>query len=209
MSPLISGVTVHCRMVLSLPIRLLTQSLCAVATAISPLTATLNVCVCVCIHPCATTTMICVCVCVCVISSSLLHSFFVKAIGDQWRLKVTNHPSSSPHSTLQLATSSCSLPHLSLYWPRRQPPGAPVSFIFGAMAPADGLQGIRGSGGQLLLCFNWHYHFSSLTKMDHPAGPRYCRYRSRGTEQWEEGRRGRRCRPGGHDEKEDKGMKKM
>ncbi len=65
------------------------------ARAISPLTATLNIRVCV--HPCATTTStsarVFVCLCVC-FSSSSLHSFLVKAIGDQWRLKVTNHPSS-------------------------------------------------------------------------------------------------------------------
>ena len=70
-----------------------------------------------------------------------------------------------------------SAPHLSSRRPRRGPLGARVSFVFGAMAPVEGLQGIRGSGGQLLLCFNWHYHFSRLTEMDHPAGPCYCRHR--------------------------------
>lgn len=46
-------------------------------------------------------------VCVWDISSSPLHSFLVKAIGDQWRLKVTNHPS-SPHSAPPQPTSSSS-----------------------------------------------------------------------------------------------------
>lgn len=35
----------------------------------------------------------------------------------------------------------------------------------------EGSVGIGGSGGQLLLSFNWSYDFSSLTEMDHPAGP--------------------------------------
>lgn len=34
-----------------------------------------------------------------------------------------------------------------------------------------GSVGIRGNRGQLLLCFNWHYHFSRLTEMDRCAGP--------------------------------------
>lgn len=149
---------------------------------------------CASVPPWASTTSIRVCLCavwvllhVCDIASSSLHFFLVKAIGDQWRLKVTNHPSSStlhPHPFP-------SPPVLTLT-PRRGPLGAQVSFVFGAMVPVEGLQGIRGSGGQLLLCFNWHYHFSWLTEMDHPAGPRYCWYRSG---EWEWGRGGEDAGP--------------
>ncbi len=153
----------------------------------------------------------CVCVCVCDISSSSLHSFLVKAIGDQWRLKVTNHRSSPtlPYNSPKPHFRPLPSPPVLTLSPRRQPLGARVSFVFGAMVPVEGLQGIRGSGGQLLLCFNWHYHFSRLTEMDHPAGPCYCWYRSRGgVEAGGEGRRGIRCWPGGHDEREDKGRRK-
>lgn len=185
MSPLISGVTVHCQIVLSLPIRLLTLRVCAQRQeAISPLTATLNT-VCACSSMCNNYQNLCVCalvyVCVCDSSSSPLHSWFSKAIGDQWRLKVTNHPSSPtlpsnpppPPPLPPLPTCAHAHPGKGL-----QGPG--VSFIFGTTAPVEGLQGIRGSIGQLLLCFNWHYHFSGLTEMDHPAGPGYCWYKSGG-----------------------------
>lgn len=110
-----------------------TESLRAEARAISPLTATLNICVCV--HPCATTTSVstCVCVYVCDISSSSLHSFLVKAIGDQWRLKVTNHPSSptlpsnppQPTSTYPLLLHPLPSPLVLTVSPRREPPGEP------------------------------------------------------------------------------------
>lgn len=123
---------------------------------------------------------VCSCLCTCVISlPASLHFFLVKAIGDQWRLKVTNHPSSSHTHTALRATlphnpsiSSPSPHHLSLHSvTKRGPLGAQVSFVFGAKAPEEGLQGIRGRGGQLLHCFNWHYHFSGLTEMNHPLGP--------------------------------------
>lgn len=156
-----------------------TESLCAKARAISPLTATLSVCVCVLIHvqqlPASLPVCLCVCLCVCVISLS--PPFFSKAIGDQWRLKVTNHPT-PPFSSLHPTSSSfSSLLHLSSCSPRKGLLGPEVSFIFGTRAPVEGLQRMRGSGGQLLLCFNWHYHFSRLTEMDHPAGRSEARER--------------------------------
>lgn len=143
---------------------------------------------CVCVHPCATTTSISarVCVFVCVISLPLLPlPPLFPCQGHQWSVEVKSYKSPLlPHSALQ-PTSPPSLPsppHLSLHSSRRRPLGAWVSFVFGAMAPVEGLQGIRGSGGQLLLCFNWHYHFRRLTEMNHLAGPCYCWYWSRGVE---------------------------
>lgn len=145
----------------------------------------------------------CVCLraCVCgILLSVSLHVFLVKAIGDQWRLKVTNHPSSS-HTALHVthphnpSISSPSLHHLSLYSvTKRGPLEVRVSFIFGAKAPDEGLQGIGSRGGQLLHCFNWHYHFSELTEMDHPARPQPLLVQERQVGGGVRGKGGRGCR---------------
>lgn len=120
-----------------------TESLCAVARAISPLTATLNKCV----HPCATITSIFGRVFVCDISSlssPCTRSFPVKAIGDQWRLKVTNHPSSPllcPPVRLPHPLPSQTVLTLTQAVASR---GSGVSFIF---APVEGLQGSEATEG--------------------------------------------------------------
>lgn len=156
-----------------------TESLCAKARAISPLTATLSVCVCA--HPCATITSIVACVFVCLsmcVRDIPLTPFLFQ--GHWWSVEVKSYksPHPTPFSSLHPTSSSfSSLLHLSSCSPRKGLLGPEVSFIFGTRAPVEGLQRMRGSGGQLLLCFNWHYHFSRLTEMDHPAGRSEARER--------------------------------
>lgn len=171
-----------------------TESLCAKARAISPLTATLSVCVCA--HPCATITSIVACVFVCLsmcVRDIPLTPFLFQ--GHWWSVEVKSykspHPPPSLHST----------------------PPPPPSLVFSTCPhahPERASWGLRSHsylepGLLLRVCSGWEAvegnYSSALIGIIILAGWQ------RWITQQDAARQGRGCWPGGHDRREDKRRK--